>query len=199
MGPRKKPSMPEEEILKIGKLSINKDKYKCNFCTYTTGDKPNYNKHVKTKHRTDKTEYKCDLCDYTSNDKSNFNKHKNSKHKTEKAGYKCDLCDFISQDKSNLNRHVSGMHKECSYCEYITINKKDNISKHIHDNHVKQYYEELAKEENKKKKIETDPYSDVGISKLSMEERRKRYDKWAEQFNNDINTNLPQWICSSCH
>ena len=60
---------------------------------------------------------------------------------------------------------------------------------HIHDNHLNEYNQELAKEENKKIKItesESDSDSDQDYSKLSLEERIKGYEEWVESFHKII-------------
>ena len=89
--------------------------------------------------------------------------------------YKCEQCDHTCTDKSNLNKHMAKMHRTCSYCEFVTATGTENIAKHIHDNHVNEYYQELADEENKMRNIECEPdsASDVDMSKLSLEERIK--------------------------
>ena len=105
-------------------------------------------------------------------------------------------------EQRKLNTSVEQMHRACNYCEFVTANGTENMAKHIHDNHVNEYYQELAKEENRKmknKETDSDSDSDVDISKMSLEERTKRYEQWVENFHKVIDKNLPEWICSSCH
>ena len=68
-------------------------------------------------------------------------------------------------------KHEINLHRACSYCEFVTTRGTENMAKHIHDNHVNEYYQELANEENRKiKNNESDSDSDVDvdISKLSL-------------------------------
>merc|ERR1712150_223184 len=52
----------------------------CDQCEYTTSDKSNLRRHIKTKHATIK-EFNCNDCDYATNRKDNLLTHLKSSHK----------------------------------------------------------------------------------------------------------------------
>ena len=97
-------------------------KYTCELCNYSTDDKSNYGKHLKTpKHLLKESgeqkkpkEYTCNECKYTCFDNSNFYKHKNTLSHKIKTGevqkvakeHKCSLCDYVTKDWSNLYKHM---------------------------------------------------------------------------------------------
>lgn len=65
----------------------------------------------------------CEICGYSTNNKSNYNKHlRSAKHinktnprKKTYVSYKCDVCDYNTDDKTKWNRHIkTKKHRERS-------------------------------------------------------------------------------------
>ena len=105
----------------------------CEICNYSTEDKSNYAKHLKTPKHLQKElgeekkakEYKCAECNFTCFDSSNFSKHKKSlAHRIKieevekvKKVHKCGLCDYETPDRSNFHKH-SEIHAENNLDRY---------------------------------------------------------------------------------
>jgi hypothetical protein len=95
--------------------------YNCEICNYETGDKSNYNKHLKSRKHANKEQgkpniklNKCDKCEYESYNMSNYNKHILTHLSKQKRKYTCKACEIEVKDTYDLNKHLtSKQHKEC--------------------------------------------------------------------------------------
>ena len=70
--------------------------------------------------------------------------------------FNCHFCSYSTERKDLIRRHIKSLHTKCKYCDYFTASKKENIDKHIHDQHYNEYMKQLALEENKKNGFESD-------------------------------------------
>ena len=149
----------------------------CDICNYSTEDKSNYAKHLKTPKHLQKElgeekkakEYKCSECNYTCFDSSNFSKHKKSLAHRIKIGevekvkkvHKCGLCDYETPDWSNLYKHQQ-THPENNAQKWRHVTARLNTEYHHMKNNI--HYSEYDKS-NKEE-----------MDKL-IKENRKRYNE----------------------
>lgn len=94
----------------------------CEICNYTTSDKSNLLKHLKTKSHLAKVNnsyininnFSCDVCNYTTTIKCNYNKHMASITHLNKINnvvketkmFSCSICSYCSPYSSNLSKHL---------------------------------------------------------------------------------------------
>lgn len=101
---------------------MDKSKYYCEKCNYSTNLKNSWKQHCETTlHKTGKRkvrkdkldkEYKCEKCDYISKNKNNYLTHILNNHSTKeekKKGFKyyCESCDFGVFVKSMFDKHLA--------------------------------------------------------------------------------------------
>jgi len=181
------------------------NKFNCDICNYTTEDKSNYAKHLKTPKHLQKElgeekkakEYKCAECNYFCFDSSNFSKHKKSLAHRIKIGevekvkkvHKCGLCDYETPDWANFYKH-SDIHAENNLDRYRI--KKGILAKQYHDLKKKlkyRKYDKIRDEINAKiQKVKDDEIEldktikyDELIEKKKAKEARKEQKKNGEK------------------
>ncbi|KAI1691278.1 zinc-finger double domain-containing protein [Ditylenchus destructor] len=81
--------------------SCSKMSYKCNHCSYASGNRSHVAQHMKT-HTGDKP-FKCSLCPYTASFTSNLRKH--MRNHTDDKTHKCDKCSYTSHLRSRIETH----------------------------------------------------------------------------------------------
>lgn len=112
--------------------------------------------------------YKCNVCDYSTTNKSNFSKHmKSNKHimkiKTYKgkvtsissdkkveieAKYSCEYCNISFNDRSNLYKHK---HNTCKKNELLMFKKLTNIKEEEFKKEINTLKKKIEKLENQQK------------------------------------------------
>jgi len=109
-------------------------KYSCNDCSYSTDNKSNWNKHLKSnKHflkEYEKTNLKSNIS--LDNNKITIKYHSEEKLKS----YICKYCDFSTSYRPSLYRHQNNCYKD-------KLDKKDNEIKDLTIDHLKQVIEML--------------------------------------------------------
>ena len=115
---------------------IDKDKYKCDKCGYSTGYKRAFYDHLELH---EGVEYKCNLCQYSSCSSHNLQKHMSRTHSTLKLY--CDKCSYVAKTRELLTNHMKIHERKpaneirfvCDKCEYKThsrLNFKNHIETH---------------------------------------------------------------------
>ena len=178
------------------------NKFNCDICNYSTEDKSNYAKHLKTPKHLQKElgeekkakEYKCAECNYTCFDSSNFSKHKKSLAHRIKIGevekikkvHKCGLCDYETPDRSNFHKH-SEIHAENNLDRYRI--KKGILAKQYYDLKKKLNYNKYDKDEINKmiEKVKNDEIElDKTIKYYELVEKKKAKEARKEQKENGV-------------
>ena len=82
------------------------EKKPCNYCTYSSGDRSNFQKHINSIHKGQK--FPCNACDYKANNLSNLNSHRKVIH----GGFEfsCDKCKYQGSSRGSLTAHVRAVH-----------------------------------------------------------------------------------------
>lgn len=113
-------------------------------CGYTTNEKSNLTRHIKSKHTAEKTFlYNCSEndCHYKTDDKSKFTRHITSKHGN-KREFVCNLCSKAFKSRDNLNEHFqthSNTKLKCELCPDKEFSSKPSLR-----NHVREYHESVG-------------------------------------------------------
>ncbi|XP_049883774.1 zinc finger protein ZFP2-like isoform X1 [Pectinophora gossypiella] len=100
--------------------TIDKHKWKCNYCDMRFTSKPSLSCHENTQH-TKKERFICDLCKKDFYNKSSLRRHLRWHSGTSKA-FVCDICGLQVGDSANLRIHVMTVHEKirrfrCNVCE----------------------------------------------------------------------------------
>ena len=82
-------------------------KYACQFCIYKVTDKTAFKKHLREVHNIDKLV--CSFCNYKCNKSLELEEHMRDKH--EPASFNCNLCGYKATCKAFLNVHISKTHE----------------------------------------------------------------------------------------
>ena len=138
-------------------------KFKCSTCDYTSEQKGNVNRHIKTKHEmlkifecdecpdvpkftlkqhfvTHKKKHTgevhtCDQCDFYTIYKYKLKAHKNTHGEKNK---KCYICEMSYSDNQTLKAHINFKHDgeavNCKHCDFKTANKF-NMDRHEKTRH----------------------------------------------------------------
>ena len=115
------------KLNKLEKLSEeNKNKFKCEKCSFVTNSENGLKTHVTKKHK-DKIEMneknfpqQCSLCDETLDNLRDLKKHMRT-HSYKHVQFKCNLCEFVGGDDHKMEVHLAKAHGdkiECGLCEY---------------------------------------------------------------------------------
>ena len=160
---------------------VNKH-FVCNFCSYATTNKQNYDKHLETlKHLNNvngKTYY-CPICEYNTNNKKDFNKHMETDKHKDMIKYnnlhtnKCTDCNKTFCSNASLRRHNKVIHQHKIETQQPATNNI-SIEKELFMNFVNDHkdFKNLLFEQLKKEKELTNFFVDntnkiVEIAKLA--------------------------------
>eukprot|EP01083_Nonionella_stella_P123957 373877_1 len=104
-------------------IKRKRKEHECNECDFTTGNKREYDRHVKT-HKT-----KCNLCEYSCQFVYELKEHMKKHPK-----YKCDFCEFGCWRLNDLKSHVGNHKHKCNQCKYecrYAYELKEHMKEHM--------------------------------------------------------------------
>ncbi|XP_028822655.1 zinc finger X-chromosomal protein isoform X2 [Denticeps clupeoides] len=100
---------------------LNKKKYQCTDCDYTTNKKANLHNHMEIHALTTKTLFECEICGKEFNQQASLLSHRLQHHQREAKlqisppttkMHKCKFCDYETAEQGLLNRHLLAVHSK---------------------------------------------------------------------------------------
>ena len=112
------------DLIEYSEKAMDVNQFKCSDCSYTTDNRPDFNRHRQT-HSGKILYFKCSDCSYATAYQSHLKKHQRV-HTGEKP-FKCADCSFATAYKSSLNVHKRIHSGEkpysCLHCSYAATCK----------------------------------------------------------------------------
>lgn len=98
----------------INSQHTKENKYKCDFCDFSTFHKETIGRHMNSQHTKEK-EYKCTRCDFSTLDHSSFCKHKNKHFENNinsinNGFYWCQNCELEFESNDQYLDHQIQIH-----------------------------------------------------------------------------------------
>jgi len=147
----------------IYKQHMNKDRYLCDKCDFTTNTNQKMTKHKERVH--EGLTYPCEFCGFVATFKVSLIKHIRRKHGNER--HACYQCSYVGKSPDSLKHHIrinhDGVRFPCPDCEYEAT-RKYNLYDHSRKVH---------KKELDKSCFNTPVVPEIPVKKIFYQEEKK--------------------------